>query len=223
MSELIFKNISDLTEKSEMRISKAVTRFLLYFNCMVISIWISESVGLGYSYQEISYQSVARFVFSLQIVVPVFIFLFVLFSSRSIARILVLFTAWLLTRPIEFLYLKGKSVEAFLIKRNVLTKELQRGEAYDAFVELLAKQKKAIGRNKYWIEYTTAMVITLGLIYKAIVPVRFPALYYGWIYFGLICYFIFVFGAHVFLIYGIGFMKRTKKFLRRIPAPTDTP
>lgn len=221
MSEFFVKNISDLTEKSEMRISKAVTRFLLYFNCAVISIWISEYVGLGYSYQEITYKSIAEFIFSLQIVVPVFIFLFVLFSSRSITRMSILFTAWLFKRPIESLYLKGKSVEAFLIKRHVLTKELQRGEAYEAYVELLTKQKKAVMRNKYWIEYTTAMVITLGVIYKTIVPERFPTLYYGWVYFGLICYFIFVFGAHVFLIYGLGFMKRTKKLLRKVPAPIE--
>lgn len=216
MGEFIFKNISDLTKKSEMRISKAVTKVLLYFNCVVIAIWISERIGLGYSYPEISYMSIARFVFSLQIIVPVFIFLFVLILSRTITRVLVSITALALKKPIEFFYLDGKSPTDFLIEHNVLTKDLRPGEGYAGYVKRLMTQKKAAKKGEYVIEYMCVTVITIWFIYYFIVADRFSTLYYTWINIFIIVYFLLIFWSFVFLTYAVNLNKRIRKRLRKL-------
>lgn len=216
MGEFIFKNISDLTKKSEMRISKAVTRFLLYFNCIIISIWTSECIGLGYSYPEISYTSIARFVFSLQIIIPVFIFLFVLVLSRAITRTFVTLTALALKRPIEFFYLDGKSPTDFLIKQNVLTADFQPAEGYPGYLDKLIAQNKAAKKGEYWIDYTCTTFITIWFIYDFIVPDRFPTLFYTWINVFIIISFLYVFGAYVFLRYAVNLNKRIRKRLRKL-------
>lgn len=210
------KNISDLTEKSEKRISKAVTKVLLYFNCVIISIWISERIGLGYSYPEISYASAAEFIFSLQIVIPVFIFLFVLVLSRTIVRLLVDLMALALTKPIDYYHLDGKSPMGFLIENNILTKELQPGQSYPGYLKRLVGQNKAAKKGKYWIEYMCVTLVTFWYIYNFIVPDRFPTLFYTWINIFIIVYFLIAFGSFVYLTYAVNLNKRIRKRLRKL-------